>query len=124
QFLFDAVLRRPVNEFRAQFGLQPQKLLIQEWVFSADLIVGLFPDWFGAPQPDWPSHAVTTGFPLFDEADHRQSPAALDKFLSARDPPVLLTPGTGNRHAKEFFQAGLAACRRLKRRALLLTHFP
>ncbi len=121
--LFDHVLREPVNQYRAQFGLKPRKLLIEDWVFSDDLVIGLFPDWFGMPQKDWPPQTRLTGFPLFDEATG-EPPCDVRRFLDEGDPPVVLTPGTGNHQAKRFFEKGVAACAKIGRRAMLLTHFP
>src|SRR5262249_55048888 len=37
--------------------------------------------------------------------------------------PIVFTPGTGNMHARAFFTTAVAACTRLKRRALLLTQY-
>ncbi len=120
--LFDRVLRKPVNEFRARFGLEPRRLLVEEWAFSEDRVIGLFPEWLGMPQPDWPPQTRLTGFPLFDEASG-ELPREIEQFLAAGEPPVVLTPGTGNRHAKEFFAKGVAACEKIGKRAMLLTHF-
>lgn len=121
--LFDRVLRKPVNEYRTQFGLPPRKLLVQDWVFSDELVIGLFPEWLGMPQRDWPQQTRLTGFPLFDEAGDGLS-ADVEEFLAEGEPPVVLTPGTGNHHAREFFDKGVAACRKIGKRAMLLTHFP
>ena len=35
-------------------GLPPVKRIFNRWLYEADLVLGLFPDWFGPPQPDWP----------------------------------------------------------------------
>ena len=61
---FDPALSRPTNAFRAEFGLEPIRRLFHDWVHSPDRTIGLFPDWYGAPQPDWPASARTTGFPV------------------------------------------------------------
>ena len=121
---FDRFLRAPTNAFRAEHGLPPVRRLFHQWIHSPDLTLGLFPEWYGAPQPDWPASAVTAGFPLFDEADERPQPAGLDGFLEAGDPPVVVTPGTAMRHAKSFFEKSLQAAEMLGRRAILLSHFP
>ena len=121
---FDRVLRWRTNAFRAELGLPPVKRLFHHWIHSPDLSLGLFPDWYGEPQPDWPPSAATSGFPLFDEADKRPQPEGLDEFLDAGEPPIVFTPGTAMRHANKFFQTSVKACERLGRRAILLTHFP
>jgi UDP:flavonoid glycosyltransferase YjiC (YdhE family) len=121
---FDRVLRRSTNAFRAEFGLPPVRRLFHHWIHSPDLTLGLFPEWYGEPQPDWPASAATSGFPLFDEGDKRPQPEGLDEFLDAGDPPILFTPGTAMRHAAKFFATSVKACEQLGRRAILLSHFP
>lgn len=121
---FDRVLRKPTNTFRSELGLAPVSRLFHHWIHSPDLTLGLFPDWYGEPQPDWPASAATSGFPLFDEADKRPQPEGLEEFLDAGDPPILFTPGTAMRHAASFFRASVEAAARLGRRAILLSHFP
>jgi rhamnosyltransferase subunit B len=121
---FDRVLLGPTNAFRAELGLPAVRRLFHQWLHSPDLTLGLFPDWYGGPQPDWPESSCSTGFPLFDEADRRPEPAGLDEFLDAGAPPIVFTPGTAMRHAAGFFRASVEAAKRLDRRAILLSHFP
>ncbi len=117
-------LRRKVNRVRAELGLrQPTRNILSEWALSQDLVVALFPDWFGPPQPDWPKQVVTTRFPLYDEAELRSMGPALETYLGAGAPPVVLTPGSANVHARKFFTAGVEACWQTKKRALLITPF-
>jgi UDP:flavonoid glycosyltransferase YjiC (YdhE family) len=122
--LFDPALANETNAYRRELGLGPRKRLFHEWVLSPDLSIGLFPDWYGQPQADWPPQVRCTGFPLYDESGRRPLQPELDRFLSAGGPPVVLTPGTAMKHARRFFASGLEACQRIGRRALLLTHFP
>lgn len=121
--LLDVLFAKPVNAFRARQGLPPMRRMLADWIHSPDRVVGLFPDWFVPPQPDWPQQAVLTGFPLCDIGDE----AALDRellgFLDAGEPPVAITFGSGERHAQRSFAAAVAACRILGRRALLLTPY-
>jgi rhamnosyltransferase subunit B len=120
----DRILARQINAVRSDSGLsQPVRGIMARWWFSPDMVLGLFPEWFGPRQPDWPPNVVLTRFPLNDEAAWRPVPAALEAFLRAGSPPVLLTPGSANLHAREFFASGLNACARLGRRALLVTAF-
>ena len=53
---------------------------------STDLVIGLFPDWFAAPQPDWPPHTILTGFPLWDETGVTKAPEGLEEFLASAKP--------------------------------------
>src|SRR5204862_7303884 len=63
---FGALLMgRELNALRASLGLKRIRRIFQWW-FSPDLMVGLFPEWFGQPQPDWPPQIKLAGFPLND----------------------------------------------------------
>jgi UDP:flavonoid glycosyltransferase YjiC (YdhE family) len=84
--------------------------------------VALFPEWFAPRQPDWPRELSFTGFPL--DEDPAPLPPEIEQFLDEGEPPVVITPGTNNRHAQAFFAAALEAAARLGRRALLLTRYP
>jgi UDP:flavonoid glycosyltransferase YjiC (YdhE family) len=120
----DRQLKGATNRVRAELGIhRPVKNILRDWAPSPDLILGLFPDWFGPHQPDWPPQAISTRFPLYDEASDRALPPGLETFLSAGDPPVLLTPGSANMHARKFFMAATDASWQLKRRSLLITPF-
>jgi UDP:flavonoid glycosyltransferase YjiC (YdhE family) len=123
RFMLDPMVVRPLNEWRRELGLRPVTRLFREWIHSPQRVIGLFPDWFGNPQPDWPSAARFTGFPLYDDVDPPSLPASLTRFLDAGDPPLLFTPGTANQSAAAFFMAALDASQRLGRRALLLTRY-
>ena len=124
----DLALAPPLNRFRAELGLPPARHVGRRWWHSPQRVIGLFPDWFGAPQPDWPAQAALTGFPLYDEREVSPVPPDLEAFLAeaenAGDPPVVFAPGSSNRQAARFFAAGANACRRSGRRGLLLTRYP
>jgi UDP:flavonoid glycosyltransferase YjiC (YdhE family) len=62
---------------------------------------------------------MQTGFPATDET--APPPAEATPFLDGD--AIVFTPGTGNRHAPQFFAAAVAATARLGRRAILLTRF-
>jgi rhamnosyltransferase subunit B len=136
RFLIDRQLARPLNAWRAGLGLPPVSRVFKAWLHSPQRVIGLFPDWFGAPQPDWPAQVRLTGFVLSDEScapppaarepgpdDGRPAAAAssIARFLAGGDPPIVFTPGSANRHAAQFFRAGIDATARLGRRALLVT---
>jgi UDP:flavonoid glycosyltransferase YjiC (YdhE family) len=87
-------------------------------------VIGLFPDWYGMPQADWPAQLRLAGFPLFDGQPEEELDPALQDFCSAGEPPIAFTLGTGNVHAAEFFRAAVEACRLLNRRGIFLTQFP
>jgi UDP:flavonoid glycosyltransferase YjiC (YdhE family) len=112
-----ALMGRELNALRAAVGLPPVRRVFQWWL-SPDLVIGLFPDWYGPPQPDWPPQTRLTGFPVGD-----RQPLADDLLAYCRsdDPPIAVTFGTGMRHGQRIFRAAVDACRMTGRRALLLT---
>lgn len=117
----DRLLAPPVNAFRQSLGLAPARDLLYRWCNSPERVLGLFPDWFAPPQPDWPPRVCLTGFPLFDPPD----PGA-DGGESLPEPgdgptPLVFTPGSANVHARAFFAAAVEASAALGRPAILLT---
>ncbi len=122
-FFTDPLLAPPTNAFRAELGLPPVRRLVGRWWHSPQRVIGMFPDWFGPPQPDWPPQTVMTGFPLWDRGHLETVPEELAQFLAAGDPPLVFTFGTANQHTRGFFRAAVEACRRLDRRGILITKF-
>jgi UDP:flavonoid glycosyltransferase YjiC (YdhE family) len=121
--LIDPLVAPATNALRAELGLSPVRRLFDQWMHSPQLVLGLFPDWFGPPQPDWPPQTVLTGFPLYDEAGVRPEDPDLSRFLDAGDPPIVFTPGSAMRQAHAFFRESVEACSILGRRGILLTRF-
>jgi UDP:flavonoid glycosyltransferase YjiC (YdhE family) len=121
KFVLDRYIGGPLNAFRAGKGLPPVKHITSEWWHSPDLVIGLFPEWFAAPQPDWPRQMKLTGFPLFDEKGLEPLPPDLQRFLESGDKPIAFTPGSAMFHGHDFFEAAADACRILCRRGILLT---
>ena len=113
-----------LNRFRRELGLPPARNIIRSWWHSPDRVIGLFPDWFGPPQPDWPEQTRLTGFPMFDEKGMHELPAEVEDFLNQGDPPVVFTPGSAMAHGQEFFGEGVKALQMLGRRGMLLSRFP
>lgn len=117
--IIDPLLAGPLNVIRARMGLAPVSRVLKEWIHSPDLVVNLFPEWFGPPQPDWP-RSVQTGFVLFDDGERPEDPE-LDAWIQGGEPPVVFTAGSANVTADAFFRESAAACVRLRRRGLLVT---
>ena len=105
----------------ARAGVPPPRRLMREWMHSPDAVLGLFPAWFGAPQPDWPPRSRLAGFPLYDPGDEQGLTPELERFLADGPPPVLFTPGSAMAHGREFFATAQAACARLGARAIFAT---
>jgi UDP:flavonoid glycosyltransferase YjiC (YdhE family) len=123
RLLMEPALAPGLNAFRSELGLAPIHGVLAEWMHSPELVIGVFPDWFGCPQPDWPANVRLTGFPLFDESSTREMPGELARFLDAGEPPVVFTAGSAMRQAPEFFRMAVEACAALGRRGALITRY-
>jgi UDP:flavonoid glycosyltransferase YjiC (YdhE family) len=121
RLIIDKLLAPPINAIRNQHGLPPVYGILREWWNSPDLVIGMFPEWFAAPQKDWPPQTKLTGFPLWDERSVGGMPQELYDFLNAGEPPVVFTPGSAMWQAQKFFEACIDSCDRLNRRGILLT---
>jgi len=123
RFALDPVIAPRLNPFRQTLGLPPVRRAFNSWIHSPDLTIGLFPDWFAAPAPDWPSQVHITGFPLYDQPEDGLSPD-VESYLAGGEPPLLFTTGTATMDGREFFAESVDACRLSGRRGLLLSRFP
>ena len=110
-----------INGFRKEVGLPPVKRIVAEWWHSPLGVIGLWPEFFAAPQIDWPRQTVLTGFPLWDEAGVTGISNEMEKFLSAGPPPVAFTPGSAMMHGEKFFENAIKACQMADVRGILLT---
>ncbi|MCP5114555.1 MAG: glycosyltransferase, partial [bacterium] len=123
-FLIDRLLAPETNAFRAELGLAPVERLFDHWLHSPELVIGFFPEWFAAEQPDWPPRVHRVGFPLYDESGARPAPAELGEFLDAGEAPVVFTAGSAMAQGEEFYRVSVEVCERIGRRGILLTQFP
>jgi rhamnosyltransferase subunit B len=123
--VIDRILQRPLNEFRATLGLAPVSRVFHHWFHSPQCVIGFFPEWFAAPQPDWPPNTHLVGFPLWDGGDDDQPLAAEAKqFLNDGEAPIIFTPGSAGSTMHRYFGASVEAVSRLNRRAMLVTNYP
>jgi UDP:flavonoid glycosyltransferase YjiC (YdhE family) len=60
----DPALAPGINAFRAELGLPPVRRVMDHWWNSPELVLCMFPEWYGRPQPDWPPQTRHVGFPL------------------------------------------------------------
>jgi rhamnosyltransferase subunit B len=116
-----ALVGRHLNRLRLTLGLKPVNRLFPWWV-SPELVIGMFPPWYGPPQSDWPPQMKLAGFPMFDGGGI--TPADVLDFCDAGKPPVVFTLGTGMMHAASFFRSALAACQTIGARGLFMTKYP
>lgn len=119
----DRLVAGEINRLRRALDLPPIRRVPRWWV-SPDLIIGMFPEWYGPPQPDWPPQVRLAGFPLDDGVPAGSLPDDVRAFCQRGPAPIAFTLGTGMMHADEFFRAAVAACRELDRPGLLLTRYP
>lgn len=121
RWVFDPALAPGLNEFRGRLGLPPVKRVFGGWIHSPDLVLGLFPDWFATPEPDWPPHTHLVGFPPTDLVFTPGEDPPLDAFLDSGSPPVVFSSSSIPPFAGRFFETSIEACRMTGRRALLVT---
>ncbi len=124
RYVVDPIVGREVNALRRELDLPPARRILLDWWQSPTGILGLYPDWFGPPQPDRPDRLRLTGFPLFDEAGVCEIDPELGDFLDQGDPPIVFTFGSAMKHAHILFQESVRACEAIGRRGILLTKFP
>jgi UDP:flavonoid glycosyltransferase YjiC (YdhE family) len=118
----DNLMGPELNGLRAELGLKLMRRILSNWL-SRQLIIGMFPDWFGQPQADWPSQVRLVGFPLFDGVQNDALPPEVLEFCRAGKPPVAFTFGTGMAHSAGLFRTALEACEILGARGILLTKY-
>jgi rhamnosyltransferase subunit B len=123
--LLDAVLVDPaigpaVNPVRQELGLPGQKHFYGDSFHAPQKSIGMFPDWFAPPQPDWPAQIELTGFVRFDGGETAELSPELAAFLEAGEPPLVFTAGSAMLYGKDFFQTSVAATQQLGRRAVLV----
>lgn len=120
--LIDRIVAPGLNEARKTRGLPPVRRVLEEWgVYSPDTTLGLFPDWFGPPQPDWARPVELTGFPLYDESDQKTPDPDFQSWLGGGEPPLVFTAGSANVHARDFFATAVSISSSLGLRAVLAT---
>jgi rhamnosyltransferase subunit B len=119
--LVDPVVLPDINGDRHQAGVAPVSGMFDMLRHGPDLSVTLFPAWFAEPKPDWPQPLCTGDFALFDPHPDAPFSAELLQFLAQGDPPLIFTPGTANRQARDYFRHALAAAAALGKRAIFLT---
>ena len=114
------LMRGAFNRFRKSIGLPPVYRVFRWWT-SPDLAIGLFPDWYAEPQPDWPPQLKVSGFPVFDGQSDGKLDEEVLNFCHNNGPPVVFTFGTGMQHARELFEEASQACLESGRSGILLS---
>jgi rhamnosyltransferase subunit B len=122
--IVDRRIKEPLNALRARLGLEPVDRVMHRWIHSPQLVIAFFPDWFAAPQPDWPPNSHTVGFPLWDADGETPLPADAEEFLNSRAAPLIFTPGSAGATMQRFFKESVNAARELHLPAMLVTNYP
>jgi UDP:flavonoid glycosyltransferase YjiC (YdhE family) len=111
---------KPVRQLRRELGLRVQCDPVFKDKFSPDLVLALFSRCLAQPQPDWPRQTLQPGFVYFDGGGTADC-SELEDFLAAGDAPIVFTLGsTAVHNPGNFYEASVAAARKLGRRAVLL----
>ncbi len=119
----DRIYGPAINELRKALGMEPVRRVLDVWFHSPQRVLGLFPDWFARPQPDWPAQTRLTGFPLQDGRTENELAPEVREFLDAGERPIVFTPGSAMAQGLSFFNESLEACRKLGRRGMFVSHF-
>jgi rhamnosyltransferase subunit B len=122
-FVIDRLLAPETNAFRKELQLPPVRNLFAGWIHSPQMVIGLFPEWFGPNAPDWPANFHHAGFPLWDERDVRPALPQLEAFLAAGSPPYVFTAGSAMMHAHDFFRTAAEVCRASSRRGVFIARY-
>lgn len=111
-----------LNPFLKELGLKSQDNFFFNWLYSPQLVIGAFPEWYARPATDWPVNTRLTGFIALEEAG--ELPVKVAEFLRNGKPPLVFTFGSSMQNASRFFKEAIVAVNRLKRRAIFITANP
>ncbi len=93
--LTDVLVKGELNRLRGKLGLKPTRRILANWL-SPELVLGLFPPWYGPPQADWPKQIQLTGFPMFDGGKGNRTAGKRAQVLRSRHVPHRLYLRHGN----------------------------
>ncbi len=111
----------PWRQLREELGLAPGCNPLFGGLQSPYLILALFSEVLAAPQPDWPSPTLVTGFPFYRPLNSEGLSAELMGFLDSGEPPIAFTLGSSAVRAPgNFYIEAATALRELGYRAVLL----
>ncbi len=116
----DLLVGGELKRLRDSLGLPPVSRVF-DWWMSRELVIGMFPDWYGPPQSDWAAPIRLAGFPMFDGSAKTELAEEVERFCASGDAPIAFTFGTGMVHGGRLFSAAVRACELLGRRGILLS---
>lgn len=115
----DRFLSPSVNGTRKRLGLPRVSRIFDRWWLSPDLVLGMYPDWFGNQRANNSGDWKACGFPIIRDGSEA-SPAD----NSGKNLPIFFTPGTAHKHAQAFFLNAIAACDLIGKPCILATAYP
>lgn len=121
--ILDPLIKADLNALRRDLGLPPVHHVISRWLHSPQQVICAFPEWFAAPQADWPPNTVCTTFARLAAEPAEPLSEALRRFLDAGPAPIAFSPGSAMAHGRTFFARAIAASAALNRRAVLVTPY-
>lgn len=119
--LYQLLRLKKINRYRKRLGLARVFRPMYQWIHSPDLVLGLFPSWFGPQVTDWPCQIKLSSFPLydpFDDANHSQSQYRID---SGAENTLLFTFGSWNNAARKLFHESVRVCEQLQCHGIFLS---
>jgi rhamnosyltransferase subunit B len=122
KFYIDPKFASGIDPFLRELGLPVQKKYFSEWLYSPQLVMGVFPEWFARPAEDWPSGTKLTGFIALEEQN--DLPSEIQGFLNNGEAPLVFTFGSTIQNAGPLFRSAIKAANELKKRAVLITNTP
>jgi UDP:flavonoid glycosyltransferase YjiC (YdhE family) len=111
-----------INQFLSELHLPHARNFFSKWLYSPQMVIGAFPEWFAQPQADWPENTHLTGFIALDEP--MELPADVKAFLENGSPPLVFTFGSAMQYALAYFQTAAEVVKELGLRAIFITSFP
>ncbi len=113
---------QPYFDFCKELGVPSGPNPIFSGKHSPHLTLVMFPECFAAPQRDWPTSVVQTGFPFLEQKADPHTRASVESFLASGKPPLVFTLGSSMvQIAGDFYTLAAQAAEQLGQRSILLT---
>src|SRR5439155_3744170 len=71
--ILDHAFADAVNDMQEELRLQTTNRVAFRWLHSPDLVIGMWPDWFCPPRPDWPQRTQLVGFNIQQRGEQEPS---------------------------------------------------
>ena len=121
---FDSLFGTLINDIRGSIDLPPLQGGWLRWLLTHDRVVGLYPRWFFDALDAPPlAKVVPTNYLFEPQDDLRPLPEALERFLDAGPPPLVVTFGTYASSDANLYRHMLDACTALGERLVVITRY-